>query len=144
MSLEFETPAHEELYHVVEDYLVALDVTYTRNEDDAFFTVRIAEDVRTHILVVAWGDDDALLLVRSWIVRPAQLTSELMRYLLGRNTGARLGALAIDDDDDIMFQYTLGAAALDRTELRDAINAVSFGGARARDRILSRFDGRPL
>ncbi|WP_028062673.1 YbjN domain-containing protein [Solirubrobacter soli] len=144
MPPEFDTPAHEEIYQVVEDYLVALDLPYHKRSEHTMFSLALARDMAVHVIVTGWGDDDAMIIVRAWIVRPETLSAELLLYLLERNCAPRLGALAVDPDGDVMFQYVLGGAELDSGELRDAVYAVQLGGARARDRILSRFAGRPL
>ena len=144
MPLEFDTPAHEEIYQVVEDYLVALDLPYRKRSEDTIFSLALSQDMAVHVIVTGRGDDDALIIVRAWIVRPETLSPDLLLYILERNCAPRLGALAVDSDGDVMFQYVLGGAELDGGELRDAIYAVQLGGARARDRILSRFRGRAL
>jgi len=141
VAVRFDTPAHEEGFRVIEDYLVALGFRYRRASDHPLFSIPFKDDVVVHLFVRTWGDDDAVVLLRSWIVRGPALEIPLLRLLLERNHSQRLGMLAIDGDGDVLVQHALGVNALDQLELDDAIQSVALASLRLRTDILERFGG---
>src|SRR3954453_16139628 len=101
MAVEFDNSAHEEGFRVVEDYLVALGLPYRRSTEHPFFSIPFRDDIVLHLVVRIWGEDDAVVLLRCWIVTGAPLDAPLLRFLLRRNHAQRFGMLAVDSDGDI-------------------------------------------
>jgi hypothetical protein len=144
MAIQFDNPAHEETFQVVEDFLVALELEYLRWKEQPIVTVPFSNGVDVHIVVRAWGDDDAILLLRTWLVRPERLDEELLRFMLERNYSQRMGTLALDADGDVLLRHALGGSHLDQKEFRDAVYAVEVSAARLRAEILDRFGGASI
>jgi hypothetical protein len=141
VAVQFDTPAHEEGFRVVEDYLVALGFRYRRAADRPYFSIPFKDDVVVHLVVRTWGEDDAVVILRSWIVRSPALDTPLLRFLLERNHLQRFGMLAVDVDGDILVQHALSGNAIDQLELDDAIQAVAVSSLRLRAEIIEHFGG---
>lgn len=100
------------------------------------------------VLVYPWGEDDAIINTRSYVVTEAELTPDLLRFLLQENIGMRFGAFGIDEAGDILFEHTIVGSTCDKKELESSVKAVlevadeyddyivdKWGGKRALDRI---------
>ena len=96
------------------------------------------------VLVVPWGDERAVVRVRAWVVMGAELTPELMNYLLLENNQFVLGSFGIDDEDDIFFAHSLLANDLDKAELRATLNAVKATADGYDDEIQKRWGGQRM
>lgn len=105
------------------------------------------------VLIFPWGEDDAIINTRSYVVSGTELTPELMRFLLTENSQMMFGAFGVDDNGDILFEHTIVGSTCDKKELESSVKAVlevaddyddiiveKWGGQRALDRIQSNFD----
>jgi hypothetical protein len=91
--------------------------------------------------VFPWGDDDALITTRSYVVTGIELTAELMRFLLHENAGMRFGAFGIDEDGDVIFEHSIVGSTCDQRELESSVTAVAATADEYDDRIVSRWGG---
>lgn len=104
------------------------------------------------VLVFPWGDDDAIINTRSYVVSDIELSPELMSFLLKENSQMMFGAFGVDDNGDILFEHTIVGSTCDKKELESSVKAVlevadeyddiivqQWGGKRALDRIKSDF-----
>ncbi|WP_017663008.1 T3SS (YopN, CesT) and YbjN peptide-binding chaperone 1 [Baaleninema simplex] len=100
------------------------------------------------VFVFPWGDDEAVIHTRSSVIKGANLTPDLMKFLLEVNAQMRFGAFALDSDGNILFEHTIVGSTCDRKELEASVNAVlevadeyddyileNWGGQRALDRL---------
>ena len=88
-----------------------------------------------------WGDDAT---VRTWsyVVTGAELTADLMQFLLRRNVEMEFGAFGIDDDGDIRFEHALVGSTCDKPELQASVTAVLEAADRYDDEIVKRWGGK--
>lgn len=91
--------------------------------------------------VSAWGDDDASVTTRSWIVTGAELTQELCHDLLRRNDDVRFGAFGVDSDGDVFFEHTIVASTVTKDQLKASVMSVLRTADQADDEIVGRFGG---
>lgn len=100
------------------------------------------------VLVFPWGEDDAIINTRSYVVTGAELTPDLMLFLLKENSQMLFGAFGVDEHGDILFEHSIVGSTCDQKELESSVNAVlqvaddyddiivqKWGGERALDRI---------
>ncbi len=100
------------------------------------------------IFVFPWGDDEAIINTRSYVVTDVELQPNLMEFLLRENSKMRFGAFGIDENDNIIFEHTIVGSTCDKPELEASVKAVlkvadeyddkiveQWGGQRAMDRM---------
>lgn len=93
-------------------------------------------------IVYPWGDDDAVVNVRSCCVMDLdELPPDLLEYLLRENFKFRFGGFSIDNDGDINFEHTIVGSTLDKNELVASIRAVSVTADKYDDEIVRRWGG---
>ena len=139
--MEFATPAVQKVYEHIEPLIKELfgefsyaDPTYPAfrlNYNSAYVT----------IVVNPWGEDDATIQSYSLCVTGAEITSELMRYLLGENANLRFGAFGVDGDDDIIFHHSIVGLTCDKEELRASVLGVLYTSDKYDDQIVAKFGG---
>lgn len=91
-------------------------------------------------------EDDLFVECMANVVTGADITPELMKFLLRKNSQLHFGAFGLLFDDTIVFQHTISGANLDKNELVNSVNAVAniadfyddeivaiAGGKRAKD-----------
>lgn len=91
--------------------------------------------------VFPWGDD-AIITTRAYVVAGAELSAELMRFLLHENGGMHFGAFGIDDEGDIFFEHSILGSTCDQKELGTSVVAVVRTADEYDDRIVERWGGR--
>lgn len=145
--MEFTTEAHKSVYDKVAGLMKELFGEFaTPREEFPQFDIR-AGSAYIFVSVSPWGDDDATITARSYLVSGAELTLELMDFLLRASATMRFGGFGIDDDGDIIFEYTIVGSTCDKEQLRASTRAVmnvadeyddkivaSYGGTRSADR----------
>lgn len=85
--------------------------------------------------------NDATIETRSWLVTGAELSADLLRFLLLANGEQRLGAFGIGADDDIFFAHAIDGSECSGQALRASILAVADAADRYDDLIVARFGG---
>jgi hypothetical protein len=93
-------------------------------------------------LVVPWGEKEAMINVRSYVVTDITLTPELMYYLLQSNANFAIGAFGIGSDDCVVFEHTIVGSTCDKEELRTSFHAVISVADEEDDFIVSRWGGK--
>jgi hypothetical protein len=94
------------------------------------------------IAVYPWGDDDAVICTRSYVVRGPELRPDLLEHLLRENADMRFGAFGIDDDGDILFEHSICGSTCDLEELKASVVAVARTADRYDDDIVARWGGQ--
>jgi hypothetical protein len=89
-----------------------------------------------------WGDDDATVQTWSYLVTGAELTPDLMRYLLEKNEQLRFGAFGMDSDGDILFSHTIVGSSCEKTSLKASVMAVVMISDKYDDEIVARWGGQ--
>lgn len=140
--MEFQTEAQKACYEKISPWMKELFGEFAVAREDApVFGVRVGSAV-AQTVVFPWGDDDATICTRAYVVMGAELTLDLMRYLLRKNADMRFGAFGIDDDGDIFFEHTVVGSTCDKNELRASVLAVVATADNFDDEIVARWGGQ--
>ncbi len=78
------------------------------------------------IIVRPFTDSEPVVECMANVVNGADINSELMHFLLRKNSEMHFGAFGLLFDDTIVFQHSLAALNLDDNELITALNAVAI------------------
>ena len=142
--MDFYNQIHAEAYAHVKQLMTELyGEMFETAENAPRFTVREGSTM-ANVLVMPWGEEFAVVDVRAWVVMGAELTAELMKYLLLENNKFVLGGFGIDDEGDIFFAHSLLANDLDKSELRATINTVKSCADHYDDEIQKRWGGQRM
>lgn len=141
-TMAFRTKMQQDTYEKIADWLKAAfgEMLVTAIPDAPVFVFHPG-DTLAEIVVAPWGDDDATITVRSWVVQDVEVTRDLMHYLLRENDRFRFGGFGLDSEDDVFFEHTIVGSTCDPEELRASVIAVSGTSDRYDDEIIARFGG---
>lgn len=78
------------------------------------------------VIVRPFTDNEPVVECMATVVNGADINSELMHFLLRKNSEMHFGAFGLLFDDTIVFQHSLAASNLDDNELITALNAVAI------------------
>jgi len=140
--MNFQHANHEEIYKKTGTYLreVFGEMVHARAEFPSY--VVPMGSTFANVNVYPWGDNDATVNVRAWVVMGADMTPELMHYLLRQNDDFRFGAFGLDKENDIFFEHTIVGSTLDKEELKASVLAVVGTADRYDDEIQRKWGGR--
>lgn len=139
--MEFETEAQRACYERIAPWIKEIFGEFATTRSDApVFGVALGS-AYTVVAVFPWGDDDAVIGVRSYVVTGVELTPELMRYLLECNNSIRFGAFGIDTDGDIFLEHAIVGSSCDKNELKASTCAVALMADKFDDEIVARWGG---
>jgi hypothetical protein len=142
--MEFQHDVHAQAYERVKQLMTELyGELYSAAADFPGFVLD-AGSTKVHVAVLPWGDSDACVKVFAWVIVGAELTQDLMKYLLQKNDEIVFGGFGIDSDGDIFFKYAILATDLGKSELRAAIAAARFSADEYDDAIQQRWGGQRL
>jgi hypothetical protein len=91
--------------------------------DDGSFTVSEGSAVIS-ITVRPWHDEDTAVEFTSQLVTGANITADLMKWLLQKNVELHFGALGLMFDDTIVYSQTLPGCDISREEFESTILTV--------------------
>jgi hypothetical protein len=142
VALTFETDAQKAIYEKIGQFAKELfgEFAIPRTDFPAYF-IRMGS-ATVNAAVWAWGKDDAIINVRSWVVTGAEKNPGMLEYLLRENEGMRFGAFGMDDKGDILFEHTIVGSQCSKEELRASVMAVIGTADKADDEIVSRWGGK--
>jgi hypothetical protein len=146
--MQFQTPAQEACYHKVALWMQELFGKFPCARQDVPGLGLFMGSALVEVLILPWGEEDSVINTRAYVVTEAELTSDLMRFLLEQNSNMIFGAFGIDAKGDIVFEHSIVGSTCDKKELESSVNAVlevsdeyddqlveRWGGKRALDRI---------
>ena len=139
--MEFETQAQKECYEKVAPWVTELFGGSVLRKPDRPVLGVMEGSAFAQIGVFPWGDNDAIITTRSYVVSGADLTPDLMRFLLFENGGMRFGAFGVDDEGDIIFEHSIVGATCDQKELESSVIAVIRSADDYDDQIVERWGG---
>ncbi|MEO0080481.1 MAG: YbjN domain-containing protein [candidate division WOR-3 bacterium] len=142
--MEFKTDAQRRVYEKIAPWLRELFGELVKPFDEVPIFGIIWGSTATRVAVMPWGDDDATITTRAWVVTGTELTPEFLKYLLRENDRMRFGAFCIDGDGDVFFEHTIVGSTCDKEELKASIFAVATTADRYDDEIVSRFGGQRM
>lgn len=140
--MEFLTEAQEQCYNQIREMLESLfgDDVVPR-EDVPVFGLHMGSAL-AEAVVYPWAEDDAVVTTRAYVVRGAEVTADLMRFLLQENDKLRFGGFGIDEDGDIFFQHAIVGSTADPEELRASLLAVVITADEYDDKIIEKYGGQ--
>lgn len=139
--MEFETQAQKECYEKVLPWVTELFGGSVLRKTEVPVLGIMHGSAFAQIGVFPWGDDDAFITTRAYVVTGADLTPELMRFLLLENTGMRFGAFGVDDVGDIIFEHSIVGSTCDQKELESSVIHVARTADEYDDQIVARWGG---
>ena len=139
--MQFESKAQEDIYNKVVPWMKEIFGDFARpREDHPSFAIYVGSAYAS-TAVMTWGEDDAIITTRSWVVTGVELTLELLQYLLRENDTMRFGAFGLDSDNDVFFEHTIVGSTADKHELKASVMAVVMTADRYDDIIAERWGG---
>ncbi|AFY73668.1 hypothetical protein Syn7502_01612 [Synechococcus sp. PCC 7502] len=146
--MKFKTSAQQICYDKIEPWVADIcKDQYIPPSNLPIFIVPVGS-ATAMIEVLPWGETESVISAWSYVVTGADITPELMRFLLEQNFDLQFGAFSLDKDGDIRFQASLVGSSCDKNELETSVNAVlkvaddyddriieTWGGKRASDRL---------
>jgi len=140
--MEFKTEAQKTCYEKVAVWMTEIFGEFSRTVDDAPVFIVNHGSAIVQVRVSAWSDDDAVINCRSYVVSKAELTPDLMRYLLNANDDFRFGAFGVDDDGDIFLAHSIVGSTCSKNELKTSAIAIVNTADKYDDEIVSRWGGQ--
>jgi hypothetical protein len=142
MRMEFKTPAQQACYEKVLPWMKEIFGDFaTPREDMPIITVYVGSAI-AQVGVFSWGENDATVTSRAYVVTGADLTPDLMKYLLNETADMRFGGFGVDNDGDILFQHAIVGSRADKEELRASVMAVIITADEYDDKIVARWGGQ--
>jgi hypothetical protein len=141
-TIELKTSAQRSCYEKVAKWLQEIfgEMGFPDPESPRFLIP--GGSAVTNVFVGPWGDDDATVCVRAYVVMGAELTSDLMYFLLNENADMLFGAFGLDKDGDIFFDHTIVGGHLDKETLKASVKAVMQIADEYDDQIVARWGGK--
>ncbi|MBD0267059.1 YbjN domain-containing protein [Pseudanabaena sp. FACHB-2040] len=140
--MEFKTPAQKEIYERISPWMNELfSESVITFEDEPLFIVNFGSAVAS-TRVVPWGEDEALITTRSYVVTDLEVTPDLTFFLLRENNGIYFGRFALDDENDIVFEHSLVGSACNLIELKHSVMTVIRIADDYDDEIVTRWGGK--
>lgn len=140
--MEFQTAAQEACYDKVAVWMRELFGKFPCARQDFPGLGLFMNSALVEVLIYPWNDDDAIINTRSYVVKGATITPELMRFLLQENVGMRFGAFGIDEAGNILFEHTIVGSTCDKKELESSVKAVLSVADEYDDRIADQWGGQ--
>jgi hypothetical protein len=140
--VEFQSDVQKEVYEKIKPWMKEIFGEFASESDTApTFGIMIGT-AYAQTGVYPWGKDDATITTRSYVVTGAELTPDLMLFLLTENDRMRFGAFGVDADKDIFFEHTIVGSTCDKEELKASVKAVIMSADDADDRIVAKWGGQ--
>lgn len=115
------------------------DLDATETDDGNYRLIRGSAVL--YLSLEEWGMRDVMVRCTSYVVMGATIDSDLLSFLLEANSKISFGSFAIDDDQDILFEYALIATHSTRNQLKEAIKAVAKAVDDYDNKIINRWGG---
>ncbi len=140
--MEFQTAAHKEAYEKISPWMKELFGAFVIPRDDAPIIGVMVGSALAQVGVSAWGENDATITARSYVVTGCELNQELMLFLLKENDRMRFGAFGVDQDNDIFFEHSIVGSTSDKDEIKATVMAVILTADEYDDKIIARWGGQ--
>jgi hypothetical protein len=142
MPIKFATPAQSACYTKVERWLYELfPVVHRPFADLPVFSIPLGSAIAT-VEVMAWGETETIIATSSFVVTEAEMTPDLMHFLLTENAQSQFGVFSIDDFGNIRLHSTIIGSSCDRQKLRNAVTAVLAAADNYDDQIVALWGGK--
>lgn len=140
MTIAFESDAHREAWRTVRDYFEVLGLS-TRTLDLEMPTLRLpyTDAPSLTVQVIAYGDDDAIVVFMSYLAKNFKLTLAACKHLLSKNAENLIGTFGIDSDGWLVKSHSILASDLGRESCELFVTVVT--DAETADDFIARFGG---
>ncbi|MEB3335868.1 MAG: YbjN domain-containing protein [Leptolyngbyaceae bacterium] len=141
--MEFQTKVQQECYEKIKPWMIELfqDAVSPHEDDEPIFVVNFGSAL-AYTEVVPWGENEAIIVTRSWVVTDIEITADLMHYLLRENDSLYFGRFAIDDKEEVVFEHSLVGSTCDQQELKTSVITVVRFADEYDDKIVARWGGQ--
>jgi hypothetical protein len=140
--MEFKTKPQEETYIQISQWLQELFGAFLVKRDDAPVFGVIIGSALAQVGVAPWGEDDATITTRAYVVTGTEITPDLTHYLLRENDRMRFGAFGLDHENDIFFEHTIVGKTANKEEIKSSVLAVILTADEYDDKIIARWGGQ--
>ncbi|HXG94924.1 MAG TPA: YbjN domain-containing protein [Blastocatellia bacterium] len=143
--MEFQTETQKAVYEKIIPWLKEIfGEHFTRVRDDAPIVNIYVGSALAQVGVFAWGDKEAIINTRSYVVSGAEITQDLMQYLLRENTQKYFGAFGLEEGNHIVFEHCIVGSTCDKEELKASVVAVAMTADDYDDKIVARWGGQRM
>lgn len=137
--MELAHQAHEECYALVAAYLRQSFGELAEPDDEhPIFYVQLGRKM-LRVGVDPVGDDLAVVEVFTWLGAGLPMTFEVIEHMLQQNGRLRFGALALDEDGDVLFHHSLAGEGLDKDFLATLIHIMADSADQLENELSVRF-----
>ncbi len=96
-----------------------------------------------YVSVNPFGDSEAVITVGARVVIGANITPELMQFLLGLNLRQWFGAFSLNEETGVIsFDHSIVGSTCDQKELATSMSAVADAADKYDDTIIKVFGGK--
>jgi hypothetical protein len=140
--MEFQTGAQRECYEKIAPWMKEIFGDFMVARNDIPILSVLVGSAYASVGVSAWGEDDAVITARSYVVTGVEMNEELMLFLLQENDRMRFGAYGLDKDKDIFFEHAIVGSTCDKEELKASVMAVILTADNEDDKLIARWGGQ--
>ena len=140
--MQFQSPHQQATYEKILPWMKEMFGEFTWVRNDVPLIGVVVGSALAQAGVHPWGTDDATICTRAYVVSGAELTPDLLYFLLRTNADMRFGAFGVDDDGDIFFEHTIVGSTCDKGELKSSVMAVVRTADDYDDKIVARWGGQ--
>ena len=140
--MEFRSAAQKACYEKIAPWMKELFGEFVMMRNDAPAMAVVIGSAVAQVGVIPWGNDDATINTRAYVVMGAEATSELMHFLLRETDNMRFGGFGLDSDDDVFFEHAIVGSTCDKAELKASVMAVVVTADQYDDKIIARWGGQ--
>ena len=140
--MEFRSAAQKACYEKIAPWMKELFGEFVMMRNDAPAMAVVIGSAVAQVGVIPWGNDDATINTRAYVVTGAEATSELMHFLLRETDNMRFGGFGLDSDDDVFFEHAIVGSSCDKAELKASVMAVVVTADQYADKIVARGGGQ--
>lgn len=140
--MEFQTDAQRACYERILPWMEKLFGDSAIPREDAPLVDLPLGSAWATVAVVPWGEDDATVITRAYVVRGPRIDLELLRMLLESNEHLPFGAFGLDPEGDVFLQHSIVGSTCDPEELEASVVSVVSTADRFDDLIVDRWGGQ--
>jgi hypothetical protein len=96
------------------------------------------------VVVRRYTETDTMVEIMAQVVSGAEITPELLKWLLRKNAELHFGAFGLLFDDTIIYTYSLPGSKLDASELEAAVTSVAVIADHYDDEIVKMAGGKRM
>jgi hypothetical protein len=142
LGVTFETLVHRRIYEKVGCYLMEIGLPTVASESGMPRYIVEHGSARVSVSVVAAGDNNAIVMVSSLVVRGTNPDDpELQTFLLQANENLLFGGFGMDAEGSVGLYHALLGTSCTRAALRPVLFTIANKADEYDDVITSRFGG---